>query len=157
MTATNHMLTGALIAVTVQRPELAIPLAFVSHFALDAIPHFGFEEDDVVVRNGMKLFRTVMSIDIAACISALIVLPTVAHLTHMAVRPWAVATCMLAAYSPDLIWLYRYVREMREKRPQPKGKFARFHQKIQWSETLHGMHAEFVWGGLMLLLFSALS
>lgn len=157
MTATNHMMTGALIAAVVRRPELAIPLAFLSHFALDAVPHFGFEEDDVIVRNSMKLFRVVMSVDIAASIAALVILPTVARISHMAVQPWVIVASMLAAYSPDVIWLYRYIHEMRTKSQRPQGRFARFHQNIQWSETLHGVHAEFVWGGLVLLLFSVIA
>ncbi len=41
MTGFNHAVTGALIAGAVGNPFLAIPLAFASHFVLDAIPHFG--------------------------------------------------------------------------------------------------------------------
>lgn len=43
MIATNHALTGAAIAVVIKQPILAIPLAFVSHFICDAIPHFGVD------------------------------------------------------------------------------------------------------------------
>ena len=41
MTTTAHALTGAAIAVVIKKPKLAIPLAFLSHFACDALPHFG--------------------------------------------------------------------------------------------------------------------
>ena len=38
---TNHMVTGAVIALVVKQPALALPLAFLSHFVLDALPHYG--------------------------------------------------------------------------------------------------------------------
>jgi hypothetical protein len=40
MTLTNHLLTGAAIAKLLPSP-VAIPIAFASHFVLDALPHFG--------------------------------------------------------------------------------------------------------------------
>lgn len=40
MTATGHALIGTAIAVTIPNPVLAIPLAFVSHIAADAFPHW---------------------------------------------------------------------------------------------------------------------
>jgi hypothetical protein len=39
MFATPHMIAGVAIGMAVHRPELALPLAFASHFLLDAIPH----------------------------------------------------------------------------------------------------------------------
>ncbi|HUC95457.1 MAG TPA: hypothetical protein VMR76_00670 [Candidatus Saccharimonadia bacterium] len=42
MTITNHLLAGTLIGLAVSQPELAIVLAYSSHFAMDAIPHFGY-------------------------------------------------------------------------------------------------------------------
>jgi hypothetical protein len=41
MTISNHFATGALIAYAIKQPYLAFPLAFVSHFALDVLPHYG--------------------------------------------------------------------------------------------------------------------
>lgn len=40
MLETPHVAVGAAIAVKVGRPELAIPLALVSHLVLDRIPHW---------------------------------------------------------------------------------------------------------------------
>ena len=45
MTATNHALTGAIIGFTVVAP-LAFLVAILSHFVLDAIPHFGANVPD---------------------------------------------------------------------------------------------------------------
>ncbi len=43
MLYTPHFLTGAAIAHLVPNPIIALPLAFVSHFALDCIPHTDFD------------------------------------------------------------------------------------------------------------------
>lgn len=42
MTATAHALVSAAIASSIPNPSLAISLAFVSHFMMDAIPHWDF-------------------------------------------------------------------------------------------------------------------
>ena len=41
MLVTNHVLSGALIGGAVRRPLPAFTLGVVSHFALDAVPHWG--------------------------------------------------------------------------------------------------------------------
>jgi hypothetical protein len=40
MTATGHALIGTVIAAKFGNPALAIPIAFASHFAADALPHW---------------------------------------------------------------------------------------------------------------------
>ncbi len=39
MTTVTHMVTGLVITQAVANPYISLPLAFASHFALDAIPH----------------------------------------------------------------------------------------------------------------------
>ena len=39
MLAVPHMLVGAAVGKTLKRPALALPVAFGSHFLLDALPH----------------------------------------------------------------------------------------------------------------------
>ena len=41
MLVTNHVLSGALIGAAVRRPLPAAALGAASHFALDAVPHWG--------------------------------------------------------------------------------------------------------------------
>jgi hypothetical protein len=41
MLVTNHVLSGALIGAVVRRPAGAFALGVASHFALDAVPHWG--------------------------------------------------------------------------------------------------------------------
>jgi len=40
MLSTPHLLVGAAIAHAVSEPTIALPLAFMSHFVLDATPHW---------------------------------------------------------------------------------------------------------------------
>lgn len=42
MLATPHTVLGILIATKIQNPVFALPLALLSHFALDLIPHWDF-------------------------------------------------------------------------------------------------------------------
>ena len=41
MLITNHVLSGAAIGAAVGNPAAALPLGVASHFALDAVPHWG--------------------------------------------------------------------------------------------------------------------
>ncbi|HZP50351.1 hypothetical protein [Actinocrinis sp.] len=41
MLITNHVLSGALIGAAAESPAAALPLGVASHFALDALPHWG--------------------------------------------------------------------------------------------------------------------
>lgn len=41
MLITNHVLCGAAIGVAVARPAAAFPIGVASHFAIDALPHWG--------------------------------------------------------------------------------------------------------------------
>ncbi|OGY25256.1 MAG: hypothetical protein A2864_01265 [Candidatus Woykebacteria bacterium RIFCSPHIGHO2_01_FULL_39_12] len=40
MLSTPHLLTGAAIVKLIPEPTIALPVAFASHFVLDAIPHW---------------------------------------------------------------------------------------------------------------------
>ena len=40
MLSTPHLLAGAAIVTLVPDPNLSLPLSFISHFVLDAIPHW---------------------------------------------------------------------------------------------------------------------
>jgi hypothetical protein len=53
---------------------------------------------------------------------------------------------MVAGASPDIMWAYHrlYVDHLK-KRPRNLGLIARFHSKIQWSQTLPGAYVEALW------------
>ena len=141
MTATNHGLFGALLAISLQRyPAVAIAIAPFTHFLLDAIPHFGTGGD---VQS--RVFKRIL---LADCITAVVTTLLVA---------WAwqeiallVVVCAFLAASPDLMWIYyEYInRPLKSKHLLP-----RFHSWIQWSQTSAGRYVELVW---FLILFPSL-
>lgn len=59
---TNHVLSGALIGAAVRRPLPAFLLGVASHFALDAVPHWGKLGSrflDVAVLDGLTGLATI--------------------------------------------------------------------------------------------------
>lgn len=153
MTSSNHVMTGAVIALSVRQPALAIPLAFMSHFVMDAIPHFGIYENDVLRRNKHWLFRSVLGVDLALMVVLLVVLP---HLAAQVLAPWIVFSSMLAAVLPDSVWVYRFAREVRTKKWEPGGWYPRWHQAIQWYEHPPGLIIEVAWFSVAAILFDRL-
>lgn len=137
MTGFNHGVTGALIALTVKQPALAVPLAFLSHFATDMIPHFGLDEKQLFKRH----FNAILVADFLFAVFLMILLAVL-----FPAQKWLIWTCMIAAASPDLMWAYhRLYIEHLKKRPVKLGKIAQFHGKIQWSQTVPGALYEAAW------------
>jgi hypothetical protein len=138
-------MTGAVIALVVKQPALAVPLAFLSHFIIDAIPHFGVIEKEIFGRR----FNIILILDFlfAVCLMILLAFLFPAH-------AWIIWACMIAAASPDLMWAYHRLYLM--KRPRRFGIIAKFHSKIQWSQTMPGACVEALWflliGSLILTL-----
>lgn len=142
MTATNHMLTGAVLAVSVQRLWLMAPMAIISHFVLDVLPHFGVHKDDTAKRNKHPLFQYIVFVDVALAISLLVLLPSI---LSGAVSTGVLLFGMLLAYSPDLIWVHRFMHEIRKKTVQYKPSWlTKFHHEIQWGERTWGVAVELV-------------
>ena len=57
---------GAVIAFTVKKPLLALPLAVLSHFVLDSIPHFGDNNQGVSKEGYFPRFKKAVLITDAA-------------------------------------------------------------------------------------------
>lgn len=148
MIVTNHAIAGAIIAVVVQQPLVAIIASFASHFVLDALPHFGIDVKgkNVAIRNNLPLFRAVLRIDILLILLAFIFIPVLLKDTVAIV---ITILCMIAAVSPDFVWIYRYIKEYKTGVLLPKGLFSRFHKWIQWGERPWGWVFDLTW-----LLFS---
>jgi hypothetical protein len=140
MTASNHVVTGAVIAAVIDKPIIALPLAFISHFVLDALPHFGWEKRD-------RTFLFILAADMAIAASVLLSIMMLQLLNW----PLLVAAGIIAS-SPDLLWLYYLVYDLKGTQ-KAKGPFARFASKIQWSETTWGIIMETAWflGGVIFL------
>ena len=148
MTGFNHAATGALITVLVN-PVLAVPLAFASHFVLDAIPHFGWEfNDDVFKRNRTKTFRAAVALETILVSTALIFLPIILRPT---VDWWITLLVMLSALFMDLVWVYRGIREEITKKVKPRNKIMNIHLNVSHH------HPHFPLGTIFELLYFAVA
>ncbi|OGM13733.1 hypothetical protein A3A76_02420 [Candidatus Woesebacteria bacterium RIFCSPLOWO2_01_FULL_39_23] len=74
MLETPHVIVGAVIASKVGNPYLAIPLAFISHFVLEKVPHWNPHLNVETVKFGKvtsQSFRLVLLDSFIALISGL--------------------------------------------------------------------------------------
>lgn len=126
MISLNHVLAGTAIGLAVKQPALAIPLAFLSHFVLDTIPHFSYEWP------GWS-FRRIWAID--AVLSAITIVLLCAAAPDLAL---AIIAGGVFAELPDVLWLY----ENLVIKAKSQHWFFRFHRKIQWSESQRGLLLE---------------
>lgn len=146
MTATNHALSGALIAATIPNPLIGLPLALISHFILDALPHFG----NVAAFNEHKSrsFLLVLLTDMAgACIVGLsIVLSQPQSWFYMGLAAFL-------ATSPDLMWFPSFWRSRHGGSAVPGNNFViRFHTVIQWCEKPWGLLVEIPFAAILVVL-----
>ncbi|HSX23855.1 MAG TPA: hypothetical protein VLE74_02030 [Candidatus Saccharimonadales bacterium] len=144
MTATNHALTGALIGLSVHQPVVAIALAFLSHFLLDAIPHYGSPKGATA-----RGFATYLMSDASLCFLLVVIL-----LVAQPVGWIAAVVCAFVATSPDFMWVGEFLGAQNGKKPKkPTYALARFHNWVQWFERPVGWVVEAAWaiGATMLL------
>jgi hypothetical protein len=148
MTGYNHVMTGAVIAVAVKQPVLVLPLAFASHFVLDALPHFGIDYHD---RHLFPSFKRVLGVDLSLLPLVMIGVPFLLH-------SWLVFAAMLLAVIADTIWFGKFYLDWRKgvKFQLPQDRFSRFHKRIQWGERPWGWWVELVWAVLSTGLLIAL-
>lgn len=145
MTAINHALTGALIGFSVANPVLAIVLAFVSHFVLDALPHYDYGASRSKKGVISTFFKRLLIIDGLLCIS-LVAFLAIKHPVH-----WQLAAvCAFIATSPDLMHLNHFYRAHRSE-PWKPNLYNRFASKIQWFERPIGAFVEVAWAACMLV------
>lgn len=143
MTGTNHTLAGALIAVTAPAPLVPI-LALASHFALDAVPHFGQSSWLYVRKDGSysRGFKLWLVGDALLCFAMLF------FAWWLFPDKWLIiAIGAFFAAGPDFLWLF-------EKRLHGMffKKFNNFARKIQWAELRNGWILEIVYAGLLITL-----
>jgi len=140
MTSTNHAVTGALVAVLVDKPY-AVILAFLAHFVMDLVPHF-----DIKPSSAKKVVELATGIDIVLAVGATLAACAIIF-SAGDVALWLVLTCAFACVSPDLVWGWRYYKLGTYKKviSEPMSIFSRWHQKIQWSETRRGIFVEIPW------------
>lgn len=137
MTATNHVLTGAMIGLTVQQPAAAIVLALISHFVLDAIPHFG--DLHKWTKRTSRHFKLVLAVDASLSLAILVLLGFVQPAN------WVLAVvCAITAASPDLMWLPHYIDDLKGRASKHFNIVENFHSKIQY-EWPRGIVVELLW------------
>jgi len=142
MTATNHVLTGALIAVTVDRPLLAIVLAFISHYVLDSLPQFGLSDIPEAERDSNQKFVIFVGFDSYITLGLFWLMP---FLLQGHANPLTVFACMAAAQVPDAVWFIRHMRANRHGAYHEQHWTTRFHKFIQWCERSWGVYVELIY------------
>lgn len=140
MTATNHALTGAAIATLIRQPFLAIPLAFISHFVCDALPHFGLK-----LKFGSKAMWRYLYIE--AAVMAVLGVGLLTYGTKAGIILLLLSAA--AAMAPDLSW-YVYGKLGRQGKPDTYNPLNKLHYNIQWSETKLGIIPELAWAAVMI-------
>lgn len=144
MTGINHALTGALVASAIKQPALALPLAFLSHFVIDALPHWNYRIGN------LKKRHMAMAIDLIASLLLLVILSQTVN-----ADAWVVFAGGILGILPDTMWLPYFLTGKPSAINKPKNplhQFRRFHFWIQWSETKKGAAVEAVWFVMCLLL-----
>ena len=116
MLLTNHVLSGALIGAVVRRPVPAFVLGVASHFALDAVPHWG------PFRGRRELLRVAVPDGLTA-LAAMTALAAAAP-SH---RRLTLTAAMLGAALPDAD---KPVQLLFGRSPWPAA-VAEFHGRIQ--------------------------
>lgn len=114
-----HASVGGFIAKVLPLP-LALPVAFVSHFVLDALPHYGIPQRK---RDGW-FWRSFTTADFILSWGYLGGIAATRH--H-----YAVLACGLAAASPDFVWVVRVIRTRSFNLGEHKTRFDRWHSGIQ--------------------------
>ena len=150
MTAINHALTGALIGVAVGNPWIALPVAFLSHFVCDALPHYDVPGDTHEARIASRLFWQVHIVGGALLCMALVAILAIWQPVH-----WLLASfCAFAAASPDLLAIPRFISVRRTgKDIRDRWWFWRFHNVVQWFQEPVGLVVEAAWfAGMIILL-----
>ena len=138
MFASNHGMAGMVIGSLLPTP-IAIPVAFVSHFIMDAIPHYGPPKGN---RTRKSKYETIVHLDSLLALSF-------ALITAWSGR-WDMFWIGWVAYGPDGYWVYLYYKQKRNFNIKANNWFARFHKAIQ-TEVAWGMKIE---APIALILFS---
>lgn len=151
MTGINHVTTGAVIAVGLNKPVLALPLALVSHFVTDALPHFNHD-----LRFGGHEIPHKITAQIDICTAVVI---SVVYGFILPSSAWLIWACCILAALPDAMWVHS---DLLAGRPSPVrrgtflGEMRYWHSKIQWSESFRGLYVEIGWLVIMFAILTRL-
>lgn len=123
-----HVALGAAIATKIPNPALAIPLALVSHFVLDQIPHWNphFYTETQKYGKPKKESTTFALVDIALALGfGLFIASTVLpNITHALV----IVICSFFSVLPDLVKSPYFFLKFR---PKWLGGYVKFERSLQ--------------------------
>ena len=135
MTTSNHLYTGAAVALTVQRPITGMVLALLSHFLLDILPHYGQKSESVISWFKHRATWLVEGLNLVG-------IPLLVFLLWG--QPWWIFMAALLAIAPDITWIFRYLYYERYGLVASKYMLTRFHDRIQRWERPWGAAIEIV-------------
>lgn len=138
MTVTNHAAAGAIIGLGIDKPLLAIPLALLSHFVMDALPHFGYPGHrgfGEALKHRLTYFYLYLD---SAGLAFL--------LSIIADQSWLVYTTTFIAVLPDIWWVILFFGFESQYKKIRVGRFSGFHSSIQWYERPWGLLIEILAG-----------
>lgn len=118
MLITNHVLSGALVGLLLDRPGAALGAGVVSHFVLDLVPHYGVADEHL------------MRIAVPDGLVGLATIAVIAARTPPERRP-AVLAGIFGACLPDMD---KPGEQFFDRSPFPAW-FDRFHGRIQLEST----------------------
>ena len=147
MTASNHVVAGAVIAAAVPQAAIALPLAFISHFIMDALPHYGDNDNHSWLN---RHFKYVLGVDLALTLIFLIGL--------LVLQPanWVLLVLAgLVAVSPDILWLPYFLADLKHQHKE-HSKLAKLLKWIQWGERPWGIYIELAALAGLLAVFATL-
>ena len=130
MTATNHGLIGIVLGAYLPLP-IAVPVALISHFILDALPHYGIAQNK---RNTSVRYKRIVIIDTFIALSFAVLAASQGK--------WSLFIVGWVAYSPDIMWVVSYFRHHKNLRIKITNPIMRFHKNIQRYERPWGAYVE---------------
>lgn len=137
-------MTGAVIALALKNPAIAVPVSFASHFAQDVVPHWDYgvsRQKDKTANFFTARFDISLLIDFLIAVALMIILALM-----FPSQKWTIWACMVAAACPDLMWAYYrlYLEHLKRRKPH-YDPLARLHKFLQWSQTRRGFLVEIIW------------
>lgn len=144
MTLTNHFMTGVGIAVVANNPYITLPLALVSHYLLDSLPHYGFKDYDS--RNRLIFYSMIVA-------DLIIFTLVMKSFISWSIPAWYYIAGIFA-YLPDFAWYYTWTvtEKFGSFAPNHKSRLNKFHIKIQRYERLWGLIPEIIYGTILFIL-----
>lgn len=140
-------MTGVGIAILTKNPFVAMPLAVLSHYILDSLPHYGFkvwEQRNIGIFK--IIFRTMLILDVF--VFSIFIL----FLIKNNVPAWYYLAGIFG-YLPDLAWWYIWLIPEKFGTVRAELNFInRFHSNIQKFERLWGLIPEVIYGTTLFVI-----